>query len=209
MVVNRPRRTRLSVTIYRAPNRGADQAIDRDWLQGYALVTETRTIAMPAGPRDDPLRRRRRRHAAGERDRHRPARKGCARRISMPICSRRAACIARSFGRPVTIRRTDRQRQDRRGARDHPFRRRWRGDPADHGWRRGGQLCPAARLARLSRGARGAFRPGRHCRSRPTRRAPAQVTVTLVLSGLGLRLAGQLCRDACADDGSTPICSPG
>jgi hypothetical protein len=40
---------RVAVTIYRAPNRGADTELDRAWLQGYALVTETRTIAIPAG----------------------------------------------------------------------------------------------------------------------------------------------------------------
>jgi hypothetical protein len=39
----------IAVTIYRAPNRSADQEIDRAWLQGYALVTEQRTIAIPAG----------------------------------------------------------------------------------------------------------------------------------------------------------------
>jgi hypothetical protein len=39
----------IAVTIYRAPNRSADQEIDRDWLQGYALITEQRTIKIPAG----------------------------------------------------------------------------------------------------------------------------------------------------------------
>lgn len=38
-----------SITIYRDPNRGGDDAIDRNWLNGFALVTETRTIAIPAG----------------------------------------------------------------------------------------------------------------------------------------------------------------
>ncbi|WP_374942899.1 DUF4139 domain-containing protein [Sphingomonas sp.] len=40
------------LTVYRAPNRASDSAIDtqaRD-QQGYALVTETRTVAIPAGP---------------------------------------------------------------------------------------------------------------------------------------------------------------
>lgn len=38
-----------SITIYRDPNRGGDDAINRNWLNGFALVTETRTIAIPAG----------------------------------------------------------------------------------------------------------------------------------------------------------------
>ena len=38
-----------SITLYRDPNRGGDQAINRNWLNGFALVTETRTIAIPAG----------------------------------------------------------------------------------------------------------------------------------------------------------------
>lgn len=41
---------RVSVGIYRAPDRPADREIDRDDPQGYALVTETRTVALPAGP---------------------------------------------------------------------------------------------------------------------------------------------------------------
>lgn len=38
----------VSVTIYRAPNRGSG-AMDRNWPRGYALISETRTIAIPAG----------------------------------------------------------------------------------------------------------------------------------------------------------------
>jgi|TARA_R100001244_G_scaffold9454_2_gene11449 hypothetical protein len=38
----------VSVTIYRAPDRGA-QPINVSWPQGYALITETRTISLPAG----------------------------------------------------------------------------------------------------------------------------------------------------------------
>jgi hypothetical protein len=38
----------VSVTIYRAPNRGQG-AMDRNWPQGYALISETRTITIPAG----------------------------------------------------------------------------------------------------------------------------------------------------------------
>lgn len=43
---------RVALTVYRAPDRAFGSAIDplaRD-RQGYALVTETRTVAIPAGP---------------------------------------------------------------------------------------------------------------------------------------------------------------
>jgi hypothetical protein len=40
--------TDTSVTIYRAPNRGSG-AMDRNWPRGYALISETRTITIPAG----------------------------------------------------------------------------------------------------------------------------------------------------------------
>jgi len=39
----------LAVTIYRAPERDAKTAINRSWLRGYALVTEQRTVTLPAG----------------------------------------------------------------------------------------------------------------------------------------------------------------
>ncbi len=39
----------VGVTIYRAPNRGSDEKINLDWLGGYALITETRTVTIPAG----------------------------------------------------------------------------------------------------------------------------------------------------------------
>lgn len=39
----------VSVTIYRSPDRSADTAMDLDWLEGYALITETRTLEIPAG----------------------------------------------------------------------------------------------------------------------------------------------------------------
>ncbi len=49
-IVTSPGPTSVSVTIYRAPHRGADEAIDRDDPEGFALVTETRTVSLPAGP---------------------------------------------------------------------------------------------------------------------------------------------------------------
>jgi len=39
----------VAVTIYRAPNRGADVKISLDWLGGYALITEQRTVTIPQG----------------------------------------------------------------------------------------------------------------------------------------------------------------
>lgn len=39
---------KVAVTIYRDPRRG-DAAMDRRWPGGYALITETRTITVPAG----------------------------------------------------------------------------------------------------------------------------------------------------------------
>lgn len=38
-----------SVTVYRDPDRGQG-AMDMDWLQGYALISEKRRISLPAGP---------------------------------------------------------------------------------------------------------------------------------------------------------------
>jgi hypothetical protein len=38
----------VSLTIYRDPGRG-DRPIDANWPTGYALVTETRTVSIPAG----------------------------------------------------------------------------------------------------------------------------------------------------------------
>ena len=39
----------VAVTIYRAPDRAADQAMNLGWLEGFALITETRTVEIPAG----------------------------------------------------------------------------------------------------------------------------------------------------------------
>ena len=38
----------VNIAIYRDPNRG-DELIDRNWPSGYALISETRTITIPAG----------------------------------------------------------------------------------------------------------------------------------------------------------------
>jgi hypothetical protein len=39
----------VSVSIYRAPDRSADEAMNLRYLRGFALVTETRRISIPAG----------------------------------------------------------------------------------------------------------------------------------------------------------------
>jgi hypothetical protein len=39
----------LAVTLYRDPNRGVDDAMDRDWPQGFAMITEKRTVTLPPG----------------------------------------------------------------------------------------------------------------------------------------------------------------
>ena len=40
---------RVAVTLYRDPGRSYARAPDADWLDGYALVTETRRVELPAG----------------------------------------------------------------------------------------------------------------------------------------------------------------
>ncbi|MBV9932391.1 MAG: hypothetical protein JO013_15805 [Alphaproteobacteria bacterium] len=47
-VVVSPRAEAVAVTVYRAPLR-SDADLDLDWLRGYALITETRTVRLPAG----------------------------------------------------------------------------------------------------------------------------------------------------------------
>jgi hypothetical protein len=39
----------LAVTMYRDPQRGADEEMDRDWPRGFAMITETRTVTLPPG----------------------------------------------------------------------------------------------------------------------------------------------------------------
>ena len=48
-LVNSAGADRVAVTLYRDPARPAAQAIDPDWPEGFALVTETRRITLPAG----------------------------------------------------------------------------------------------------------------------------------------------------------------
>lgn len=39
----------LAVTVYRDPERGTDEAMDRDWPRGFAMISETRTVTLPPG----------------------------------------------------------------------------------------------------------------------------------------------------------------
>jgi hypothetical protein len=48
-VVASPRPDRVAVTLYRDPGRGSGEAFELRWLNGFALVSETRQIALPAG----------------------------------------------------------------------------------------------------------------------------------------------------------------
>jgi hypothetical protein len=48
-VVISPGPEAVSVTVYRDPDRGPGEEMERDWLEGFALITETRTLTLPAG----------------------------------------------------------------------------------------------------------------------------------------------------------------
>ncbi|MGX7895655.1 DUF4139 domain-containing protein [Tsuneonella sp. HG222] len=40
---------KLAVTLYRDPNRGESQPMRADWPQGFAMISETRTVTLPPG----------------------------------------------------------------------------------------------------------------------------------------------------------------
>lgn len=42
----------VAVTVYRAPYRGAAEPMNLQWLNGYALISETRRVTIPAGESD-------------------------------------------------------------------------------------------------------------------------------------------------------------
>ena len=48
-VATSPAPDRVSVTVYRDPNRPARQRMELSWLNGFALISETRTVTIPAG----------------------------------------------------------------------------------------------------------------------------------------------------------------
>ena len=47
-VVTSPKPDRVAVTVYRDLNRGTN-ALNLDWLNGIAMVSETRRVSLPAG----------------------------------------------------------------------------------------------------------------------------------------------------------------
>lgn len=51
-IVTSARPDRVAVTVYRDPNRPAAQAPNLQWLNGVALITETRRITVPVGTTD-------------------------------------------------------------------------------------------------------------------------------------------------------------
>ncbi|HYD12580.1 MAG TPA: hypothetical protein VEC11_07010 [Allosphingosinicella sp.] len=48
-IVTSARPDRVEVTVYRAPHRPANEPFELEWLRGYALISETRRITLPAG----------------------------------------------------------------------------------------------------------------------------------------------------------------
>jgi len=48
-IATSPRPERVAVTVYRDPNRQPEQQPNLRWLNGYALVSETRRVRLPAG----------------------------------------------------------------------------------------------------------------------------------------------------------------
>ena len=40
---------KLSVTVYRNPERGEGDSMNRDWPQGFAMISEVRTVTLPQG----------------------------------------------------------------------------------------------------------------------------------------------------------------
>lgn len=51
-VVTSPAPDSVDVTVYREPGRAPGDELDLDWLEGYALISETRRITIPAGESD-------------------------------------------------------------------------------------------------------------------------------------------------------------
>lgn len=40
---------KLAITVYRNPQRSPEQALNRDWPEGFAMINETRTVTLPPG----------------------------------------------------------------------------------------------------------------------------------------------------------------
>jgi hypothetical protein len=48
-IVTSPTPDSVDVTVYRAPGRAPETAMELQWLEGFALISETRQISLPAG----------------------------------------------------------------------------------------------------------------------------------------------------------------
>ena len=49
IVTTSPRPESVAVTVYRDPNRSIEAPLNLSWLNGYALISETRRVTLPAG----------------------------------------------------------------------------------------------------------------------------------------------------------------
>ena len=84
--------TGTSVTVYGSPDRSQSRAFNLDALDGYALITETRTIALPQGPATIHFEGGRQWHDRGQRACHRPAGGAWWKRIGMARSCRQRPC---------------------------------------------------------------------------------------------------------------------
>ena len=48
-IATSPRPDSVAVTVYRDPDRSSDTPLNLSWLNGYALISETRRVSLPAG----------------------------------------------------------------------------------------------------------------------------------------------------------------
>ena len=169
------RRHRLSRSRTARPSSRSDL----DWLNGFALISETRPISLPAGESRDPLRGRGRRHPAAKRDRHRAFRKASSSATATPICSRRRPCsTARSAGasicaapRAPPARSASRRRSSAAAPTARSCCRPARGFEA--------LRCTGLPETLVYDGCRRACRPVRPCRCGPAQPRPVTATVTL------------------------------
>jgi hypothetical protein len=51
-IATSPAPQQVGVTVYRAPQRPASEPMNLNWLNGFALITETRRVSIPAGEAD-------------------------------------------------------------------------------------------------------------------------------------------------------------
>ena len=198
----RRRPTRSRSPSIASPARGLTRTMNLDWLDGYALISETRHGRPPGRASRHPLRGRRRRHRPGRARSSpglpdRPAEKNRDARLLSP------GGLLDALARPARPSPPHLAR-DRRGA---PSRTRSSAPaPTARSCSQTAEGFEALRCTGLPetlvyrRRAARASPPSRRCRS--GRAAPRRSTATVTLSYLAseFRLAGQLCR-ALSPDG--------